>query len=214
MKQFTIIIGIFFLANSVSFGQNTQNAIFNEFSLSINKTNVQNLNTSNMLGFGLGMYHSFMPDKQFNPMFGLEFNRTSQFFTSINQGHFAHNTDVTYTNSCLSIPLGFRYNVGSKTKLFIETGGFVDIILAARERGTQHNYVPINNQYNYTKSEFDKKTKLSDTYGVYLGLGVRVPISNNELVIKPEYKYAFNSLYSNKDEIYNRYFRLSVGMSF
>ncbi len=214
MKHFTLIIGLFFLANTVSFGQKAHNEIFNEFSLSINKTNVQNLNTSNMLGFGLGVYQSFMTDKKFNPKFGLEFNRTSQFFTSINQGHFAHSTDVTYTYSCLSIPFGFRYSIGSKTKIFIETGGFVDIVLAAREKGTQNNYVPINNQYNYTKSEFDKKTKLSDTYGVYLGLGVRVPVSNHELVIKPEYKFAFNSLYSNKDEIYNRYFRLSVGMIF
>ncbi|MDY0216074.1 MAG: hypothetical protein RBS19_03850 [Bacteroidales bacterium] len=214
MKHIPFIIGLLLLTTTVSNGQDSTKFIFNEFCVSINRTNVQNLNTSNMLGFGLGVYQSFMTDKKFNPKFGLEFNRTSQFFTSINQGHFAHSTDVTYTYSCLSIPFGFRYSIGSKTKIFIETGGFVDIVLAAREKGTQHNYVPINNQYNYTKSEFDKKTKLSDTYGVYLGLGVRVPISNYELIIKPEYKFAFNTPNSNYDEILNRYFKLSVGMSF
>lgn len=214
MKHIPFIIGLLLLTTTVSNGQVSTKFIFNEFCVSINRTNVQNQFTKDRNGFGLGVYHSFRADKKFNPIFGLEFNRTSQFFTSINQGHFAHSTDVTYTYSCLSIPFGFRYSIGSKTKIFIETGGFVDIVLAAREKGTQHNYAPINNQYNYTKNEFDKKTKLSDTYGIYLGLGVRVPISNYELVIKPEYKFAFNSLYSYKDEIYNRYFKLSVGMSF
>ena len=146
MKHIPFIIGLLLLTTTVSNGQDSTKFIFNEFCVSINRTNVQNLNTSNMLGFGLGVYQSFMTDKKFNPKFGLEFNRTSQFFTSINQGHFAHSTDVTYTYSCLSIPFGFRYSIGSKTKIFIETGGFVDIVLAAREKGTQHNYVPINNQ--------------------------------------------------------------------
>jgi len=214
MKHIPFIIGLLLLTTTVSNGQDSTKFIFNEFCVSINRTNVQNQFTKDRNGFGLGVYHSFRADKKFNPIFGIEFNRTSQFKNRIDQGHFAYVTDITYTYSCLSIPAGFRYSFGSKTKFFIETGGFADIRIASHRKGTLYPYQLSENQPIYPERKIDEKIKLSDSFGVHLGLGIRVPISNYELIIKPEYKFAFNTPNSNYDEILNRYFKLSVGMSF
>lgn len=52
------------------------------------------------------------------------------------------------------------------------------------------------------------------SFGVNLGIGIRIPVSKYELVVKPDYKLALNKLYSNLDNICNRYLRLNIGLKF
>jgi hypothetical protein len=48
--------------------------------------------------------------------------------------------------------------------------------------------------------------------GVYTGLGVRIPISSFEVVIKSDYKLGLQDLYSYMDSINSIYWRLSIGI--
>lgn len=203
-----------FLSN-VSNCQESKDFFIDEFQLSVNRTNLKDNNTEDRYGFGLGAYHSFMSDKKINLVIGFEYNKTSQFKRRMYEGKFAHTTDLTYNLNCLSVPVGFRFNIGSKTKIFIETGGFADLMINSNRKGTLHNYHPDeNNQINYSEKEIDEKAKLSSAVGIYVGLGVRIPISKFELIIKPDYKLALNKLYSYQDDIYNRYFRMNIGLRF
>lgn len=213
MKQFIILLGLLILIGEASNGQASNVFFFDEFSASVNRTNLQNDNTEDRYGFGLGAYHSFRSDKKLNIVFGVEYNRTSQFKKSMYEGHFAHATDLTYTIHCISIPIGIRANWGSKTKVFIETGGFADFIISANRKGKMHTYLPDeNNQIDNTVTDIDEKVKLSNSIGLYFGVGIRIPVSTYELVVKPEYKFGINKLYSYQDDIFNRYFRLNVGL--
>jgi opacity protein-like surface antigen len=213
MKQFIILLCLIFLTGEASKGQDSNAFFFDEFSVSVNRTNLQNDNTEDRYGFGLGAYHSFRSDKKLNIVFGVEYNRTGQFKKSMYEGHFAHTTDLTYTIHCISIPVGIRLNMGSKTKVFIETGGFTDLIIRANRKGKMHTYLPDEyNQIHNTVTDFDEKVKLSNSIGLYFGVGIRIPVSTYELVAKPEYKFGINKLYSYQDDIFNRYFRLNVGL--
>lgn len=215
MKHCFIVIGLLFLVLKVSNGQDSNDFFFDEFQISLNRTNLQNDNTEDRYGFGLGVYHSFMPERKINFIFGLEYNNTSQFKKSMYEGHFAHATNLTYSINCFSVPVGFRLNIGSNTKVLFETGGFTDLIFNSSRIGTMHTYLPDeNNQINYTEAEIDQKVRMSNNIGLYVGLGVQFPIFKHVLIVKPDYKFGINKLYSYQDDIYNRYFRINIGFKF
>jgi hypothetical protein len=211
MRHFLIIL-ILSLFIITAFGQDKTNFFLDEFSASVNRTNIKNDNTSDRYGFGTGAYHSFLSGKKINLIFGTEYNRTSHFIKNMYEGHFANSTDLTYNINCISIPVGLRINVGKITKFLIETGGYADLIISSNRKGTMHTYLPDSNYHLVNKNfKIDEKVELSNTVGVYFGIGLRIPISKNELIIKIEYKFGLNELYSYMDDIYNRYFRLTVG---
>lgn len=213
MKHCIIIIGLIFLIGKASNGQDSNDLFFDEFTISLNRTILQDDNTEDRYGFGLGAYRSFRADKKLNIVFGLEYNRTSQFKKSMYASRFAQATDLTYRIHCFSIPFGFRLNVGAKSKFFMDAGGFADLVIRSKQSGTMHTHRPDeNNQMKYTRTEFDGNAGLSDYVGLYAGLGVRIPISRVELVVKPDYKFGINNLYSYRDEIFNRYFRINIGI--
>lgn len=55
-----------------------------------------------------------------------------------------------------------------------------------------------------------QRGKISFGLGLSLGIGYRIPLSKVDLVIKPDYKFILNDLYSYMHTIHNRY----VGMNF
>ena len=214
MKRWLIIISIL-VASFQSYGQEENiDFFFDEFGVSINSTNLKDENTENKFGFGIGIYHSFMNDKKINLIFGFEYNRTSQFKKIMYEGHFAHTTDLTYNLNNLSIPINIRFNVGNKTKVFLETGVFADLIISSKRKGTMHTYLPDqNNNIVYKEYEINEKADLASiNYGFVLGLGLRIPLDKFEFTIKPDYRFGLRKLYSYQDNIYNRYIRLSVGL--
>ncbi len=210
IKQVLLLIGLIFTLWVSSIAQSNEKFPFDEFQVALNMTNEAEIR----YGFGLGTYIPFMQERRVNLIFGLEFNRTSLFLNSMYQGHWAHATDITYYSNCISIPMGLRVNFGKKTVVFIEPGFFGDFIISAKREGTMHTYLPdSSNHVTYTVSEFDEKVKFSNTFGLYIGAGVLIPVSNIKLIIKPEYKFGINPLQSSgMDEIPNRYFRISIGV--
>jgi hypothetical protein len=205
-----IIVGFVFLAIQ-SFGQDSTKFFFDEFKLSANRTMLSDYNTKDRYGFGIGLYHSFFQKKTSNIMFGLEYNLTRQFKKQMYEAHFANSSNVTYTINSISIPVGLRINIGKEIKYFAEIGGFVDLTISSNRKGTMTTNNPLdslNRPYNYS---FNENAKLTNTYGVYLGLGVRIPISKYELIIAPDYKLGLHQLDSYYD-ITNSYFRINVGL--
>lgn len=213
MKIRIVTFGFTLFVGQVSSGQDSNDFFFDELHISLNRTHLQDNNTEDRYGFGIGAYHLFLSDQKVNLVLGLEYNRISQVKKSIYEGHFAHATDLTYTLDCFSVPIGLRYNMGSKTKFFIETGGFADMVISSRRSGTLHTYLPDeNNQIKHTTTAIDEQAELSNSFGIYFGLGIRIPIANFELIVKPDYKWAMNKLYSNQDVLFNRYFRINIGL--
>jgi len=202
------IVGLVLLAIQ-SFGQDSTMFFFDEFKLSANRTMVSDYNTNDRYGFGIGLYHSFFRKKTSNILFGLEYNLTSQFKKQLYEGHFANSSNVTYTINSISIPIGLRLNIGKEIKYFAEIGGFVDLTLFSNRKGTMttYNALDLSNR-TYT---FNENAKLTNIYGVYFGLGVRIPISKYELIIAPDYKFGLHQLDSYYD-ITNSYFRINVGL--
>ena len=70
MKHCIIIFGLIFLIGKVSNGQDSNDFFLDEFHISLNRTDLQDDNTEDRYGFGLGAYHSFMSDKKLNLIFG------------------------------------------------------------------------------------------------------------------------------------------------
>lgn len=215
MKHCIVIICLVLFLSKVSKGQDSNVFSINEFQISLNRTNFPDKNTEGRYGFGFGAYHSFLPDKKTNLVFGLEFNRTSQFKKVMPEGPFSHTTDLTYNLNCFSIPVGLRFNFGSKIKFFIETGGFADIVISSKRTGTMHTRFPFENNgifYIYSDSKIDEEVVLSNFVGISVGLGLRIPISRFELILKPDYKFVLNKSYPYPYDILNNCFRINVGV--
>jgi len=211
LKSKLTILGLIFLTIH-SFGQDSTKFFIDEFKLSVNRTLLSDNNTKDRNGFGVGLYHSFFQKKTSNIIFGLEYNLTSQFKKQTYQDHFAQSSNVTYTIHSISIPVGLQLTIGKEIRYFAEIGGFVDLIISSNSKGTMTTYLPPDLlHHTYT---FNENAKLSNTYGVYFGLGVCIPISKYELILAPDYKLGLKSLYSDQVDINNVYFRITIGLKY
>ncbi len=86
-------------------------------------------------------------------------------------------------------------------------------MIKSTRTGFMHTYFPDeNDQIVYKTYPIDEKAKLSSVMGVYSGLGIRIPVSSFELVIKGDYKLGLQDLYSYMDSITNIYWRISIGI--
>jgi hypothetical protein len=192
--------------------QDVNELFFDEATVSFNRTNVADDNTENRNGFGVGLYHSFLPQKRINLVFGLEYNRTGQFKKTMYEGHYANSTDLEYNVNSFSIPFGIRLNIGGYVKFFLEGGAYGDIVILSKRTGMMHTWYPVNNQPDYKDFPIDEKAGLHNSIGAYGAAGLRIPLAHVELIIKPEYRYGLSALYSYMDDIYNHYWLISVGV--
>jgi hypothetical protein len=195
-------------------GQSKIDLFFNEFYVSINKSNVHDDNTDDRYGFGLGVDRSFRRDKKMNFIFGWEYNRVSQFKKYEYTGHFSHNTDITYNTNYLSFPLGLRLNFGIRPKIILEAGGFADLSAGGKCFGTSHSYMPDeNDKVIYRDSQFESRCRLPSSVGLYYGIGTIIPISTVALIVKGEYKTGLNAKTGfTYEEFSNKYLRLLIGL--
>lgn len=202
---------VFLFANS--YGQESRKHILDEFTFSINKSRVADHYTEDRWGFGFGAYHSFFPKNRPNLLLGLEFNQVRQFKYSAFSGRMFDYKDLTYIFNGISVPLGLRFNTGDEAKVFIEPGGFVDIPICSRRKGTITSYHIIPNQeYRVITTTFDQKEGLIPSLGVYLGAGIRIPLPGFEMIIKFDYRHGINNMNLDPDYLYGRYLRLAIGL--
>lgn len=192
-----IFIFYFFLAKA----QKTEFPL-NEFTLSINRTHVHTSdNSESRNGFGFAVYHSPKADSGNRLVIGLEFNQTSQFKEHANSySQFTPGeNNVTYDFDFITIYAGHRINFKSDIKWLLDLGGFLDIGVSSTAKGEVYNS--------------------NGSFGIFPGLsiapGVRIPIADTQIILKPEYKLLFPLKDDLHEEhfLYN-YYRLAIGMKY
>ncbi len=212
MKKVVTVILIFLFFYSLSYCQNSDKSlIFDEYSISLNRTTAFfDDNTLNRMGFGLGTYFNFRPEKKFNLKIGFEYNYTSQEKIRIYEKPNTYYNNVKFNMGYISFPFLFRLNFGSDKKIFIELGVFADVFLHGKESGEYQDFG------TSTTTEFSNKMRrFSDNYGWSLGIGAKLPfpVKNHKLIIKADYKLGLNSYeYYRYYEMYNWYYRISFGL--
>jgi len=194
------------------FSQDRDDSFFQEFYVSLNRTSLHDDNTEDRMGFGIGFSYCFLGNKTIKGVFGLEYNNTQFFKKRMYEAKTAYSTDLTYYVHSLSFPLGIRFFFGRKNKLFIEAGGFADLVLYAKRKGFMHTYYPLNNQMYYQTTEINHKAELSNSVGFFAGMGIRIPLTGFDITVKPEYKFGVNKIYQDYEDLYNRYIRLCIGI--
>ncbi len=207
------LLTIVLLASSLLYSQNNSPLFFDEFSTSLNKSNLDNRISEEGFGFGFGVYKNILLEKLVNLVPGFEFNRSVQYFEYMSSGHYGNYTDVTVCVNTLSFPVNARINFGHKFKFFLEGGVFLDFTLGNKRKGMSHFYQPGTGEPPDEGFPFEDKLNLEGiNYGLSMGLGISIPVSGISLIIKPDYKFGVRALYSYQDSVFNRYFRLSVAI--
>lgn len=204
------ILVLFFLPVFIVNAQENSIKIAREFLISGNRTTSFSSAVENRNGFGAGIHVLFMEDRPVNLIMGLEFNRSGSMQKEILISNYIWNENVVYKTNCISFPIGFRYNLGTKTKIFAEAGIFSNLMLWTKETGITHQTVPTN----YITYEFEDLYYLGRSFGFSFGAGIRIPVSRFEFIIKPDYRLTLIPLQLNGVEIYDSYLRLNLGMRF
>lgn len=145
---------------------------------------------------------------------GVGYDFTSQYKEEISGGRNSTLEDVTCYIHNLSFPINLRINFGQKIKFFPEIGFFPNFILYAKQKGVLRSWAQTIEGGTNTRNVNESILKLSyPNIGVAFGLGVKIPIQKIALVVKADYKWILNEFY-DEDNLYNRYYRLSVGINF
>lgn len=176
-----------------------------EISLSANRSNVADENTKDRFGGGVELLCSFFDRRRINLVAGLGYDLTGQFKKSVffgGHGPYSSYKDVTAYIHNLSIPISVRANFGKKIKFFPEIGLFPTIIVGSSQKGTGGDSESTGRLIDLPRSQH---------FGATFGLGLKIPMNKIALIVKADYKWIF--AYS-ADEIDNRYYRLSIGISF
>lgn len=174
------------------------------------------------IGYGIGINHSFFRDRKLNLIFGIEYNKYNMYIKSWHKYSYFYNIEYNnlyFNTNIISPNLCLRLNFGKKPGVFIEPGVFFSIPFYTTGSGVKEETYTYNLWgfgSTYTKkvvTDIDhQKAYLSKTVGGSLGLGMKIPISKVQLVVKPN--IIIGSAFSYKYEITNKFYRLSIGIIF
>lgn len=219
LKAATLLLALFpFIAFSQEDRDNKMNEVpevdlfFNEFTASINMTMVQDGNTNNGVGGGFGVYRSWRNDKMINIVHGIEYNYSAQTKERVYEGSsYAYYDDIHFRMHNISVPLLVRFTFGERTKLFLETGGFMEFAVGSTRKGIYKTNdadglpwdMPVNEEANLKYFN----------YGFSAGMGTRIPVKGVDLLLKVDYKFGIPDLYTYDEKVFNRYLRFSFGVN-
>ncbi len=184
-----------------------------EYFLSVNRTTLYDDNTENRSGFGAGVNFFYNSDKRFSMLTGIEYNYTRQFKYEFEEGRWCQSSDWDISMHLISLPVGFRYRPGSRKKFLLESGVFVDIPFKSTNTGEMCCYSPdFQNPGNMIGGcrQVTESGRISPGFGVYAGVGYRIPISKVDLILMPDYKFVINRLDAHMEVMHNRYVRLKI----
>ncbi len=219
MKKTGFIILLILSLNivCVTHAQNNKKFFFDEVDVSVNRTFLNDNNTTNKYGFGIGIFHSWFYPKKFNLTFGFEYNKTNQKKDCISAGRFSHYEDITYTINTISFPLLIRINFGKNIRLFFETGASLDIVCNVKRKGKMITCYPNeNNILEYEEKNIDNKATgfASTDFGLIGGIGIKIPVKKVEIIFKTDYHYGLKYLYYYQSDVYNNYGRIVIGLKY
>ena len=205
-----LFIILFFLISKTALVQNRIDSdfIFNEFTVSLNHTSVENQNTANRLGLGIGMYKSWRDSYLFGFVSGISYNQTSQFKNYITMGQMYNYSKATFILHSFSIPFLMRLNFGSRTKFFIESGMFAEITAQGTCKATAIFYSfsgPTEVRAIKDKGIF------GNNFGAIANVGFLFPVGNYEILSKFGYQFGFNSFGFGHESLRNVFLSASLG---
>jgi hypothetical protein len=212
----SILFFITLLFAASVFGQEEEKAKrsfpFQEFTVSMNRTNVSSFGNENRFGCGAGMYYSHTPQKRLDLMLGIEYNYTSQFASIEYQVPvMTHKENVTFHIHDLSLPLFVRFNIGRNVKYFVESGFSFDFSLLARKNG--YGIYSAGEEEMMTKFSLNAQGMVGVPHlGAFGGMGVRIPMKNIEWIVKADYKIGTRLLGRDDYKLHLQYYRLGVGI--
>jgi hypothetical protein len=221
MKKLSIL---FFLlcVNKVDAQENaSENKLkfFDEFGISFNHSDVSNANITDKNGFGVRGMYNLQPEKKLAVLVGLEYTRTHWFKKFEFLGHYAHLTDLDIHISSVGIPAVVRYTIGENTKLLLEAGGFFELNVATRSRGTYHSYLPNDpigaGTFDYKVGFYEGEEAVSPFgFGPTAGIGVKVKLPKNFILLRTFYKLNYQSILADTSEKYNNCLGVELGIGF
>jgi len=215
LQNLTIIL-ISLLSVSVCIAQNKkQEVFFNEFLISGNYSTVEDRNTSNDFGWGLGTYRRGFDSSRVNMVFGFEFCQTRQHKDQILSGKRSTGYDVGVTINYIRMPLAARFNFLQEGIFFSELGASLAIPLGATMDGEFRGHTPDGKT---TSGTLNDSYRPPFNFGGLISLGSRIPLQKLDLLFKANYTYDLRSHNSNdggaeNNKIYNRYFSISAGIA-
>lgn len=204
------ILVLFFIPAFIANAQENPVKIAAEVLISGNRTSSFSSGVESCNGFGTGIHLLFMEDRPVNLILGLEFNRSGSMQKEILISNYIWNENVVHKTNCISFPIGIRYNLGTKTKIFAEAGIYSNLMLWTKETGITHQTAPTNNK----TYEFEDWHYMGGSFGVCISTGIRIPVSNHEFIIKPDYRLTLIPLQINGVNIYDSFLRLNIGLRF
>ncbi len=218
-KQFTnrynmkFFISLFLLSIIIPklYALNDSSHFFNELSISGNYTLSEDLKSFVKPGFGLGIYHAHEFKNYFAIVGGLEYNMTKQWLDwGVGSSHY-YERDVTYSFNYTSIPLLFRFSAGKKFKLFIESGGILDLFIITKTSGKAYSVTPDGR----TMLDGDQFSRWNDfkiaNYGFNAGIGFQIPCKGFAIIIKNAFIYEPEPLITvERKDLYSRYVKISI----
>lgn len=138
MKK-AIIFLIITMISIASYAQSDSSFLIDDIRFSLNLSSSESGDIGNQLGFGIGVYHTFSPEKKFNTILGVEFNRNNQVISYMHEEDNSYATDVKFHTSALSLLAVSRYSIGRRTKVFVEAGVFLEYVRSLGRSGTMHS---------------------------------------------------------------------------
>ena len=209
MKR-TILFLTALLFTVAVFGQEVETSkktlFFDEFSVSVNRTNVSNPRFKNRFGVGTGAYHSFMLGKQFDMVLGLEYNYTSLFADKIEFGSPRSYCDMIQIHT-FSSPSNLRFSIGKKVKYFFDAGIFLGALVAKESGKTIKPYLPTNPTLEILPTY---EIEIGIHCGPSFGAGIKIPMKHIEWIVKADYNIELQTLEYTEFDIH--YYRLGVGI--
>lgn len=189
---------------------NKTTSIINEIDISINRSMLRGENFKNKIGAGVGIYHIHFERKRINMIVGVEYNWSGIMIKTIMDGsHYSFKENVNYNLHKFSFPIGIQTNIGEKIRFIFQLGGFLDVPFLSYARGFETLYYPIPE--DKPKLFETKRVMKGVDLGVYGGMGVLIPISKHNVIIKLIYKFGMMQVDNN---FYDRTLKLVLGYKF
>ncbi len=188
-----------------------------ELSISVNQTYVADDNTEDRMGFGFGAYHISRTQSAARLLVGLEYNQTNQFKQRVITGRLSDESNIDYRFHEITSPIGVRFQFGGETQFLADLGGTLGLIVNSTEKGTL-NYLDTSGPGNPERREktFEDKSVNGPLLGSWVGVGIKIPVQNVNVILRSDFRYNFNQKPIGDDgweeTIKLNYFRINLGI--
>jgi outer membrane protein with beta-barrel domain len=193
--------------------QNKRKFFLDESQISVNRMIPNENSNETGIGFGVGVYHTFRSEKTLNLLLGLEYNRISQFKDYLYAARYQQAYDITLVANCMSFSFGPRFNIGTKTKVFFDAGIYADLLFKSQMSGEEDSCYYEELGLICATIPYKEDVELAHTAGLFIGAGLRIPVSKVELILSADYRYGLNPTSTDyRSPMYLRYFRIKLGI--